>query len=83
MLLLEGLVGFHRTVRLQLLQDYWSGIDLDYHDIEWFALEMNREHSVIFEIACKYCISDSFVDHDGYSISSKGFLPTVVDIMVI
>ena len=27
--------------------------------------------------------SDSFVDHDGYSISSKGFLPTVVDIMVI
>ena len=28
-------------------------------------------------------ISDSFVDHDGYSISSKGFLPTVVDIMVI
>ena len=35
-----------------------------------------------FEIASKYCISDSFVDHDGYSISSEGFLPTVVDIMV-
>ena len=60
----------------------WS-IDLDYCDIEWFALEMNRDHSVIFEIASKYCISDSSVDHDGYSISSKGFLPTVVDIMVI
>ena len=58
-------------------------IDLDYCDIEWFALEMNRDHSVIFEIAFKYCISDSFVDYDGYSISSKGFLPTVVDIMVI
>ena len=43
----------------------------------------NRDHSVIFESASKYCISDSFVDHDGYSISSKGFLPTVVDIMVI
>ena len=39
--------------------------------------------SVVFEIASKYCISDFFVDHDGYSISSKGFLPTVVDIMVI
>ena len=52
-------------------------------NIEWFALEMNRDHSVVFEIASKYCISDSFVDHDGYSISSKGFLPTVVDIMVI
>ena len=30
------------------------GIDLDYCDIEWFALEMNRDHSVIFEIAPKY-----------------------------
>ena len=45
-----------------------QGIDLDYCDIEWF---------VIFKIAPKYYISDSFVDYDGYSISSKGFLPTV------
>ena len=60
-----------------------QGIDLDYRDIEWFALEMNRDHSVIFEIASKYCILDSFVDYDGYSISSKGFPPTVIDIMVI
>ena len=59
------------------------GIDLDYRDIEWFALEMNRDHSVVFEIVSKFYISDSFVDHDGYSISSKRFLPTVVDIMVI
>ena len=51
--------------------------------MEWFTLEMNRDHSVVFEIASKYCISDSFVDYDGYSTSSKGFLPTVVDIMVI
>ena len=58
-------------------------IDLDYCDIEWFALEMNRDLSVIFEIALKYCISDSFFDYDGYSISSKGFLPIVVDTMVI
>ena len=56
---------------------------MDYCDIEWFALEMNRDCSVLYEIASKYCISDSFVDHDGYSISSEGFLPTVVDIMVI
>ena len=55
------------------------GIDLDYSDIEWFALEMNRDHSVVFEIASKYCIFESFVDHDGYSMSSKGFLPAVVD----
>ena len=26
---------------------------------------MNKDHSIVFEIASKYCISDSFVDHDG------------------
>ena len=45
------------------------GIDLDYCDTEWFALEMNR--------------ADSFIGYEGYSIYSKGFLPSVVDIMVI
>ena len=83
MLVLKGLVGLHRTIQLQLLQRYWLGTDLDYCDIEWFALETNRDHSVIFEIASKYCILDSFVDHDGYSISFEGFLPAVVDMMVI
>ena len=58
-------------------------MDLDCCDIEWFPLEMNRDHSVVFEVVSKYCISDSFVDYDDYSSSSKGFLPTVVDIMVI
>ena len=83
MLVLEDLIGLHRTLQLQLLQCCWSGHRLDYRDIEWFALEINRDHSVVFEIASKYCISDSSVDYDGYSISSKGFLPTVLDIMVI
>ena len=83
MLVLQGLVGLHRTVSFSFFSITCRSIDLDYCDIEWFALEMNRDHSVIFEIAAKYCISDSFVDCDGYSISSKGFLPTVVDIMVI
>ena len=83
MFILKGLVGLHRTVQLQLLQHTGWGIGLNYRDIEWFALEMNRDHSVVFEIASKYCISESFVDHDSYSISSEGFLPAVVDIMVI
>ena len=83
MLVLKGLVGLHRTVQLQLLQCYWLGHRLDYCDTEWLALEMNRDHSVVSETASKYCISDSFVDHDGYSISSEGFQPAVVDIMVI
>ena len=60
-----------------------QGIDLDYYDVEWFGLETNRDHSVVFETASKYCISDSFVYYDGYSISSKGFLLTILYIMVI
>ena len=51
--------------------------------IEWLALEMNRDHSVVFDTASKYCISDSLIDYDGYSISSEGVLPAVVDTMVI
>ena len=42
---------------------------------------MNRVHFVTFETVSKNCISNSSVDYDGHSISSKGFLPTVVDIM--
>ena len=40
---------------------------------------MNRDHFVIFEIAPKYCTLNSFVDYEDYSISSKGFVPIVVD----
>ena len=76
-------LGLHRTVQLQLLWISGWGIDLDYCAIEWFALETNRDHSVVFDVAPRYCILDSFVYYEGYSISSKGFLPTVVDIMVI
>ena len=52
-------------------------IDLAYCDVEWLALEMNWDHSIIFEVAPKYCISYSFVDYEGYSISFMGFLPTM------
>ena len=80
MLVLEGLVELFHVSFFGI--SGWA-IDLDYCDIEWFALETNRDHSVIFETAPKNCISDCFVDYEGYSISSRGFLPTVVDIMVI
>ena len=83
MLVLEGLGGFHSTINFSFFGMSGWDIDLDYCDIELFALETNGNHSVIFEIAPKYCISDSFVDYEGYSIPSKGFLPTVIDIMVI
>ena len=75
MLVLEGLVGLCKTVQFTFFSVTGQGIDLDYCDIEWFALETNRDHSVIFEIASKYCILDSFVNYEGYSISSKGSCP--------
>ena len=53
-------------------------IDLDYCYTEWFAFGTKRSFYHFWE-----CISDSFVDYAGYSISSKGFLPTVVDIKII
>ena len=82
-LALEGLVRLHRAIQINFFSVSGWGIDLDYCDIEWFTLEMNRDHSVIFEIASKHCISDSFVDCEGYSISSKGFLPIILNLMII
>ena len=43
----------HTHMFLYILLVY---IDLDYCDIEWFALETNRDHFVVFEIAPKYFI---------------------------
>ena len=49
-LVLEGLVGLHRTIQLQLPQCYWLGLEVDYCVIEWFALETDRDHSVILRL---------------------------------
>ena len=51
--MLEGLVGLYRTVRFSFFSITGWGIDLDYCDTEWFALERNRDHCIIFEIASK------------------------------
>ena len=41
----------HGVTKSQALLSNWT-------ETEWFALEMNRDHAVIFEIAPKYCILD-------------------------
>ena len=50
-------------------------IDLEYCDIEWFALEMNRDHSVIFEIAFRTLLltmmATPFPSHHGQQKSLK------------
>ena len=48
-----------RSFNFSFLGITGKDLGLDYHDIEWFALEMNRDHFVIFEIASKFCILDS------------------------
>ena len=83
MLVLKSLVVFIEPFNFSFFSVIGWGIDLDYRDIEWFDLETKRDHSVIFETASKYCVWDCFADHDGYSVSSEGFLPAVVDIMAI
>ena len=82
MLVLNGIIGLHRTIQLQLFSFTGQGIDLDYCDIEWFALETNRIILSFLRLHPSTALG-LFVDYDGSSISSKGFLLTVVDIMVI
>ena len=74
MLVLKGLIGIHITIQLQLLQHYWLGhrLGLLRYSMVWLG---NRDYSVVFEIASKYCILDSFVDHDGYSTSLRDSCP--------
>ena len=49
-LILKGLLGLHRTVNFSFLSSTGQGIDLDYPDIELFALETNRDHSVVLRL---------------------------------
>ena len=79
MLFLKGLVV---PFNFSFFSITGRGIDLDYHDIEWFALEMNRDHPVIFEIASKYCISDSLVDHYIYYCGQESLRRNGVAIIV-
>ena len=59
MLVLGGLLDLHRTDQLHLLWHQWLGHRIGLQYAEWFTLE--TANSVIFEIAPKYCISDSLL----------------------
>ena len=82
MLILEVLVGLHRTVNFTssaVLVGAQTWNTVISHGLPWkrteIILSFFRLHpSTAFQ---------TLVDYDGYSIFSKGFLPTVVDIMII
>ena len=81
MLVLKGLV---EPFNFSFFRVTGWGIGLDYCDIEWFALEMNRDHSALSCLRLQPSTAfQTLVDYEGHSISSKLFLPTVVDIIVI
>ena len=80
---LEGLVGLHGTIQHQLLQHCWSG---DRLGLPWYWMVCLGNKQKIILLFMRLHPSTAFwtlVEHDGYSISSKGFLPIVVDIIVI
>ena len=47
-LVLEDLIVFTEQFIFSFFSISGRGLDLVYHDIEWFALEMNGDHSVMF-----------------------------------
>ena len=73
----------HQVAQLQhqLLQCHWLGhrLGLLWY---WMVCLGNKKRSFCYFWDCIQ-ILHSFLEHNGYSISSKGVLPTVVDIMVI
>ena len=84
------LVGLRRPFQLQLLQRYWLGhrLGLLWY---WMVCLGNEQRSFcrfwdciqVLHFGLLLTMMATPVDCDGYSISSKGFLPTVVDVMVI
>ena len=60
--------------KLEVVKQEMARVNVDIlgiNKLKWTGMgELNSDDHYIY-----YCISDSFVDHDGYSISSKGFLP--------
>ena len=50
------------------------------HDLPW---KQTSEIILLFLRLHPRTAFWTFVDYDGYTISSKGFLPTLVDIIVI
>ena len=73
----EALVGRHRTAQLQLGAQTWITVVLN--GLPWERTEIIPSFLRLHPRTA----FRTFADSDGCSISSKGFLPTVVDIMVM
>ena len=82
-LVLECPVDLHRPIRIQLLQHYRLGHRLGLL-WGWMVCLRNKPRSFCYFWGCNQVLHfRAIVDYEGYSIPSKGFLPTRVDKMVI
>ena len=83
-LVLKGLVGFHRTIQFQLIQRYWLEHRLG-SPWYWMICLGNEQRSFCRFWDCIHVLHFGLFFWPSWllSISSEGFLPTVVDIMVI
>ena len=73
---------FTVTVNFSFFSTSGWGVDLDYYDAEWFASVTTK----IILLFLRLHPSTAFwtlIDYGDYYISSKGFFPTVVGIMII
>jgi len=86
-LVLEGLIGLHRAIQLQRLLHLCLGhiLGLLWY---WMVYLGNEPRAFCLFWDCTQVLHFGlffffFYNYEGYSISSKGFLPSVVDIMII
>jgi len=81
-LVLEGLVGLHRTIQLQFLWHQWLGHSLGsvmLNTLLWKWTEIVLSFLRLHPSTAFWTL----VDFEGYSISSKVFLPIVADIIAM
>ena len=82
-LILESLIGLQGTIQLQLLRHQWLEHRLG---LLWYLMVClgNEPRSFCHFWFCTQVMHFGlFIDYEGYSISSKGFLPIVVEVMVL
>ena len=82
-LVLEGLLGLHKINNFCFFGIIVWGRDLDYSDIEWFALERTEIILLFLILHPSTEFQALLLNMMATFISSEGFLPTVVDIMAI
>ena len=83
MLVLEGLVGHHRTVSFSYFSITGRGIDLDYCDVECLSWERTEIILSCLRLHPSTAFWTLLLTMMATPFLLKGFLPTVVDKMVI